>query len=111
MFRHLLSILGINLFICILTSPIVFGRADTRFAKEEDRQEIALARRQALDVLLAPPHAKSSVLTIAKVRGFTSMIAKSQLEEFCDADIGGAIVVAEESLSYCRRRIVLGSYS
>jgi hypothetical protein len=40
--------------------------------------------------LLASPKAKSAALTFANARGFETMIKKSHLEEFCDADIGGA---------------------
>jgi hypothetical protein len=47
-------------------------------------------RRQALGDLLASPAAKAAALTFATARGFHSMIAKSHLEEFCQADIGGA---------------------
>ena len=64
--------------------------ADTRFAREEDGPVVTEERRQALGDLLASPAAKAAALTFATARGFHSMIAKSHLEEFCQADIGGA---------------------
>jgi hypothetical protein len=47
-------------------------------------------RPQALGALLPSPPAKTTALTFAAARGFHSMIAKSHLEEFCQADIGSA---------------------
>ena len=70
---------------------MVFYSSDTRFAREEDGPKVSCARTEALGALLPSASAKRAALTFANVRGFGRMIHKSHLEEFCDADIGGAI--------------------
>lgn len=69
---------------------MMHGVADTRFAREEEGPKVSDARCQALTALLPTPSAKRAALTFANVRGFGRMIHKSHLEDFCDADIGGA---------------------
>jgi hypothetical protein len=80
-------------YVCLCATHWLVHAADTRFAREEDGPKVSERRRQALNDLLPSASAKAAALTLANVRGFGSMTAKSHLEEFCEADIGGAVLL------------------